>query len=763
MVPSVSPSASPSMFPSAVPSISPSTSPSELPSVAPSTLPSASPSSLPSPTPSYSSIPSILPSESLMPSLPPSESLVPSAAPTTPECEEEGIYPQLVDNVGPWNSTYPHDHPITILNVEPGENITFKVCETFLVDVTDYLAIEYECVNDTKCDRYLDVSEKTCYPDIVVDCYHDPDANSSYANVSLYIQDLSIDTSSKAVFPYECSPIVSVPEEARRYAYHFRMPCENRCHEPPTEKPTIMKSQAPSTVPTALGFPSAVPTVQPSEVPSIQPTESAEPSITPTISIFPSASSHPPTTSNECPDLGIVAEEVGHEGTLGELAEIPIEIIGVDPNAYVAFRIKQTIIPASADYLSIMYECLCVRFQDASFEDYYPELIGECKDGEATVSLYLQDVSLPDGNNVPIPSMCNPFDTDPPNTKRVAYHFRLPCDTLCVEHEDQLSQAPAAPTAPTPAAPTAPTPAPTFASTLEGQCDKAIVVGYEDFESGSHGSWNNGMVSNDPALSWFLGRIGKENNRANRVYIVPPQAASATIEFTMYEIDEWEIDDKFTIVINSRQVDLGQFYATDLVSNPFNYESGSKAGILWLRYSITPAMKVAFNSTYADQAHKVELRIPPSYYADGTLEVEVKLSMNDVIENESAGIDNIKVTAHGLCHSTNSSSVARSESSSNGHDGGSNRLLDEKDTKMELVRLNNIASDEPDWDNEEGGAYCSSEDYPCTGDKTVYICHYNPHLGYQTFCVPEEESDIVKFYVNSYCGACVGGFGGKWH
>jgi hypothetical protein len=68
-----------------------------------------------------------------------------------------------------------------------------------------------------------------------------------------------------------------------------------------------------------------------------------------------------------------------------------------------------------------------------------------------------------------------------------------------------------------------------------------------------------------------------------------------------------------------------------------------------------------------------------------------------------------------------------------------------------------------DWSNDEGTPFCNSEDYPCTGQNTVYICHYNPHIGYQTFCVPEEESDIVKFYANSYCGPCVGGFGGKWH
>jgi hypothetical protein len=143
--------------------------------------------------------------------------------------------------------------------------------------------------------------------------------------------------------------------------------------------------------------------------------------------------------------------------------------------------------------------------------------------------------------------------------------------------------------------------------------------------------------------------MGKQNSHADRNYIVSPQASSVTVEFTLYEIDEWELDDKFTVIINSRRIDLGQFFENDLVENPFNFKSGSKAGIIWLRYSVTPAMKVAFNSTYADQAHKVEMRIPPSYYSNGSLEIEMRATMDDVIENESAGIDNLKVMAHGLC------------------------------------------------------------------------------------------------------------------
>jgi hypothetical protein len=61
----------------------------------------------------------------------------------------------------------------------------------------------------------------------------------------------------------------------------------------------------------------------------------------------------------------------------------------------------------------------------------------------------------------------------------------------------------------------------------------------------------------------------------------------------------------------------------------------------------------------------------------------------------------------------------------------------------------------------EDAPYCLSEDFPCEGeeDNMVYVCHYIPRQGYQTFCVPEADSVILGFYLNDYCGPCEGGYG----
>lgn len=58
----------------------------------------------------------------------------------------------------------------------------------------------------------------------------------------------------------------------------------------------------------------------------------------------------------------------------------------------------------------------------------------------------------------------------------------------------------------------------------------------------------------------------------------------------------------------------------------------------------------------------------------------------------------------------------------------------------------------------EDTPYCLHKDYPCEGDdkNMVYVCHYSSQAGYQTFCIPEMDSDILRFNENHHCGPCDG-------
>jgi len=59
----------------------------------------------------------------------------------------------------------------------------------------------------------------------------------------------------------------------------------------------------------------------------------------------------------------------------------------------------------------------------------------------------------------------------------------------------------------------------------------------------------------------------------------------------------------------------------------------------------------------------------------------------------------------------------------------------------------------------KGGHYCSKEEHPCgANNENVHVCHYSARDGYQTFCVPEDDTDILAYYPKDHCGPCFGGF-----
>jgi hypothetical protein len=100
----------------------------------------------------------------------------------------------------------------------------------------------------------------------------------------------------------------------------------------------------------------------------------------------------------------------------------------------------------------------------------------------------------------------------------------------------------------------------------------------------------------------------------------------------------------------------------------------------------------------------------------------------------SAGIDNVRLTA--AC------------------DSAQRRDLEH------VVLDQTLPVSEPDMNAKDGGFYCSTEDFPCQGAGNVHVCHYDARRGYQTFCLPEADTEVLRFYSNDYCGPCVDGYSG---
>merc|ERR1712137_1487665 len=111
--------------------------------------------------------------------------------------------------------------------------------------------------------------------------------------------------------------------------------------------------------------------------------------------------------------------------------------------------------------------------------------------------------------------------------------------------------------------------------------------------------------------------------------------------------------------------------------------------------------------------------IPTSQFSTGELLVTFGVSAST--ESKKCGIDNVGVI--GVCQSAA-------------------RALGTGD-KQEAA----VPSGEPGWDADDGSYYCSAADFPCEGDKDkVYICHYSSKGGYHTFCIPEADSEVLRFY-----------------
>ena len=59
---------------------------------------------------------------------------------------------------------------------------------------------------------------------------------------------------------------------------------------------------------------------------------------------------------------------------------------------------------------------------------------------------------------------------------------------------------------------------------------------------------------------------------------------------------------------------------------------------------------------------------------------------------------------------------------------------------------------------EEDPPYCVHKDFPCKGEEEhmVHVCYHSSQFGYQTFCIPEIDSDVLRFNKEHHCGPCNG-------
>jgi len=302
-------------------------------------------------------------------------------------------------------------------------------------------------------------------------------------------------------------------------------------------------------------------------------------------------------------------------------------------------------------------------------------------------------------------------------------------------------------------------------------CEPSVLLLEEDFEAEENGQswhwgteygWGNGITSMSNKLSHFLGRFGQGNDAATQAFSIPSAggvvADKVVMEFDLYQIDHWDnAGDSFSIKIGD--TDLGDLIAA---------EAGTVNEISWARTTTSSGVVLGFLSDQPDTTYHVTVDVPLSKLPGGLLEVSVSTSTSRNIDEQSVGIDNFKLSGAYGCDAGGRrlempSSAGKDEHDPSAHHFGMENFNSGNTYGNALGKANDDGKaglDSSDED-EDDGPHCLAKDFPCDGGNKVYICHYSVFKGYNTYCVEEDDSDVIKFYPNDYCGSCVGGYGGK--
>ena len=407
------------------------------------------------------------------------------------------------------------------------------------------------------------------------------------------------------------------------------------------------------------------------------------------------------------------------DGANGDFTSIPVTILR-QGGSTVEFQVEQNWKDGDIGWIAVDYAMAdqttgttCDNTEAVGLGESTPSYTAVCDNGVAEIDVYAYDCTFADVENIDarVPGSCQPFiDIG----KKVHFHFTLPC--LCI---DDLSQLPASSdkALADSSATAAPTWTPVVLATNVVQCDTDIFENYES--SGQSESWKHGSEYHDDSFTTFLGRLGREHSVVSKVFEIPKNTEYIDLTFDFFDINETPNSpnsDKIMVGVQGSFLDLDLFNADGRNKKVFYSD-----------------IEVTFNFDDSSTSYSVNMRIPKEWYANHVykLPISFKIETTRDISEDSYGVDNFRL--HATCE---------------------RRQLDTKDSIMP-------PASEPDEAGDDDSFYCLSADFPCEGGAgMVNVCHYSTRKGYETFCIPEADSEILRFYSHDYCGPCVGGFGG---
>jgi hypothetical protein len=283
------------------------------------------------------------------------------------------------------------------------------------------------------------------------------------------------------------------------------------------------------------------------------------------------------------------------------------------------------------------------------------------------------------------------------------------------------------------------------------RCIDQVEVANENYEDGVVDGWRNGVIQSDQAIvGLFLGKLAPGQPPVFKDFTIPEGTKEIVIQFTLYEFGIWNPQDTLYFkILNAK---------------------------LLVKLKRTPLPSGAATGSFLMSMDSYAVSVPHQYIQVGRklpIGFEVMWSTStraSQLTKKSAGIDNVLVTAHGeICHSILDVPEAASGFA---HSKLIAPTTSFADTSTRLQEKLAIVDD---------GYFCLSRDFPCspgqgeTGDGSdggdevlmagvsqdltlVQVCLYSSAKGYATYCIPEQDSDTLRFHSNGYCGPCAGGY-----
>ena len=185
-----------------------------------------------------------------------------------------------------------------------------------------------------------------------------------------------------------------------------------------------------------------------------------------------------------------------------------------------------------------------------------------------------------------------------------------------------------------------------------GVCESSRIIAHEDFETHKAKGWVQGAIVGDSSFSNYLGRANmddaKSTNDPLKIFIVPDDAESISLEFDFYEIDQWDGNDRFFAYINDIEIPFGVFHE---FANESPMNGKGKRGITWTIFSNGEPAQIGGSENHLDQIHHVKVAVPRRVYrtSGGLLQVRFASRADDLKWNGAAGFDNIKIEANFAC------------------------------------------------------------------------------------------------------------------